>query len=352
MNVSERAEATRIACWQPEWVTGRSQRDEFLDRLSAAATEAASGGAVLLITPEMSATGYHLGRARTSEVAEPPGGPLAAASRDRPAHRRGDRVRLPRARRRRRLQRVQLVGAGGAVAANYRKTHLFGDFDRAAFAARRPAVVQADLGGAPVGLLICYDVEFPETVRAHALAGTDLLVVPTALMRPYAVRRPDRSCPRAPSRASCSSRTPTGIGAGRGLRYCGELSAVAGPDGLPRSAPAAEDGASCCSPTPTRRLAASAAEPVSADRRPDLYGLADPPEPELVPHAARRAPTSSTMRTRAQPPITMFGPDFPFAYDDFLAPPRRASARYRPTEHGTEVAVIGGGLSGSSPRTS
>ncbi|WP_033292281.1 flavin monoamine oxidase family protein [Amycolatopsis jejuensis] len=44
-------------------------------------------------------------------------------------------------------------------------------------------------------------------------------------------------------------------------------------------------------------------------------------------------------------PITMFGPDFPFAYDDHLAHP--AGLGTVPAQvHGTEVAVIGGGLSG------
>ncbi|WP_328603111.1 FAD-dependent oxidoreductase [Amycolatopsis sp. NBC_00345] len=44
-------------------------------------------------------------------------------------------------------------------------------------------------------------------------------------------------------------------------------------------------------------------------------------------------------------PITMFGPDFPFAYDDYLEHP--AGLGTVPAErHGTEVAVIGGGLSG------
>jgi lysine 2-monooxygenase len=46
-----------------------------------------------------------------------------------------------------------------------------------------------------------------------------------------------------------------------------------------------------------------------------------------------------------QRPITMFGPDFPFAYDDYLAHP--AGLGTVPTDRrGTEVAVIGGGLSG------
>ncbi|MGV7591986.1 nitrilase-related carbon-nitrogen hydrolase, partial [Mycobacterium kansasii] len=41
------------------------------------------------------------------------------------------------------------------------------------------------LGGLTCGLLICYDVEFPEAVRAHAEAGTDLLLIPTGLMEPF-----------------------------------------------------------------------------------------------------------------------------------------------------------------------
>ncbi|MBM9509719.1 flavin monoamine oxidase family protein [Actinacidiphila acididurans] len=50
-------------------------------------------------------------------------------------------------------------------------------------------------------------------------------------------------------------------------------------------------------------------------------------------------------QARHEPPITMVGPDFPFPYDDFLAHPAGLGA-VPPTEHGTEVAVIGGGLSG------
>jgi monoamine oxidase len=46
-----------------------------------------------------------------------------------------------------------------------------------------------------------------------------------------------------------------------------------------------------------------------------------------------------------QKPITMFGPDFPFAYDDYLAHPAGLGS-IPEAAYGTEVAVIGGGLSG------
>ena len=39
--------------------------------------------------------------------------------------------------------------------------------------------------GLTIGILLCYDVEFPEAVRARANAGAQLIAVPTALMKPY-----------------------------------------------------------------------------------------------------------------------------------------------------------------------
>jgi tryptophan 2-monooxygenase len=47
----------------------------------------------------------------------------------------------------------------------------------------------------------------------------------------------------------------------------------------------------------------------------------------------------------ARKPLTMVGPDFPFPYDDHLAHPAGLGS-VPPAAYGTEVAVIGGGLSG------
>jgi predicted amidohydrolase len=41
-----------------------------------------------------------------------------------------------------------------------------------------------ELGGWRMGMLICYDVEFPENARKLALRGTDLIVAPTANAKP------------------------------------------------------------------------------------------------------------------------------------------------------------------------
>jgi predicted amidohydrolase len=80
---------------------------------------------------------------------------------------------------------AQLIDHDGRGLANYRKTHLFGEIDRRAFRPGDGGFVQATLDGVRLGILICYDTEFPEAVRAQALAGVEFVAVPTALMRPY-----------------------------------------------------------------------------------------------------------------------------------------------------------------------
>lgn len=72
----------------------------------------------------------------------------------------------------------------GAVAARYRKVHLFGAERRFFVPGDEYAVVA--LAGVAVGPLVCYDLEFPEAARALAAAGAQLLVTLSANMDPYA----------------------------------------------------------------------------------------------------------------------------------------------------------------------
>ncbi|MGY1836915.1 flavin monoamine oxidase family protein [Blastococcus sp. SYSU DS0510] len=46
-----------------------------------------------------------------------------------------------------------------------------------------------------------------------------------------------------------------------------------------------------------------------------------------------------------RPPITIFGPDFPFAFDDWITHPSGLGA-VPPERHGEEVAIVGAGISG------
>ncbi|WP_090820679.1 carbon-nitrogen hydrolase family protein [Arthrobacter sp. yr096] len=74
-----------------------------------------------------------------------------------------------------------LLDASGAEVLNYAKVHLFGPEEHKAFVAAQEPPAVVDFNGIRTSMLICYDVEFPEAVRAAATRGAELLLVPTAL---------------------------------------------------------------------------------------------------------------------------------------------------------------------------
>ena len=83
-----------------------------------------------------------------------------------------------------------VIGPDGTVAGRYDKIHLFDarvggqSFEASSVeqAGSRPALLDVD--GALVGVTICYDVRFPELYRALALAGAEVLLVPSAFTYP------------------------------------------------------------------------------------------------------------------------------------------------------------------------
>jgi predicted amidohydrolase len=82
-----------------------------------------------------------------------------------------------------------LMAPDGSIAARYRKLHLFDvavergpvDTESGRVSPGDRAVV-ADLDGVRLGLSICYDLRFPELYRALALAGAEVLTVPSNFM--------------------------------------------------------------------------------------------------------------------------------------------------------------------------
>jgi predicted amidohydrolase len=73
----------------------------------------------------------------------------------------------------------------GRLAGVHRKSHLFGELDRRQFVAGQEPFRLVDFRGVRIATMICYDVEFPEAVRAAALRGAHLIAVPTAQMQPF-----------------------------------------------------------------------------------------------------------------------------------------------------------------------
>ncbi|WP_217185512.1 carbon-nitrogen hydrolase family protein [Streptomyces sp. AC495_CC817] len=238
--------------------------------LDEAARRAADAGAGLVVTPEMFLTGYAIGDdiARLAEAADGDSADAVAEIAGRHGvaivygypERAGETV----------FNSAQLVSAEGVRLANYRKTHLFGCFERDHFAHGERSVVQADLGGLRVGLLICYDVEFPENVRAHALAGTDLLVVPTAQMHPFQFVAESMIPVRAFENQMYVAYVNR-VGREGEFEFVG-LSTLAGPDGVARTRAGRAEDLVLADVDPAFVAASREANPYLQDRRPGLYG--------------------------------------------------------------------------------
>ena len=111
-----------------------------------------------------------------------------------------------------------------------RKAHLFGDVDRAAFSTADTLCPLVKFGDWSVGLAICYDVEFPELVRAFALGGADAILVPTANMHPY-TGVATRVVPTRAEENEIFVAYANRVGVEGAFEYCG-LSCVTGPDGI------------------------------------------------------------------------------------------------------------------------
>jgi predicted amidohydrolase len=242
---------------------------ENLKVLDAAAARAAAAGAGLLAAPEMFLTGYAIGD-DIARLAEPADGESADAVAE-IAGRYGIAVAYgyPERDGATVYNSAQLVSADGDRLANYRKTHLFGCFERDHFTPGEQPVVQARLNGLTVGLMICYDVEFPENVRAHALAGTDLLVVPTAQMHPFQFVAESMIPVRAFENQMYVAYVNR-VGREGEFEFVG-LSTLAGPDGVARARAGRAEELVLADTDPVALAASREANPYLRDRRPGLY---------------------------------------------------------------------------------
>ena len=257
----------RLACWQAETADGAA--DDYVRRIAEVAGRARDAGADLLVTPELSLTGYHvtqLGVEQAASQAEKAAEDVAViAAREGVAIVYGCPERTPEGVH----NTVQLVDAHGQVVAVHRKSHLYGDAEGTVFNRGTGSLVQAQVADVTVGLLICYEVEFPELVRAHALRGTQLLAVPGALARPWSIV----TRTLVPARAFESQLYVTYVnwsGVDGRTTYCG-LTRVAKPNGQVQTAPGRGETLLVADVDPAEIVSARRQTPYLTDRRPELY---------------------------------------------------------------------------------
>lgn len=76
-----------------------------------------------------------------------------------------------------------LIDNTGKILGVYRKAHLFHNEKDYFTTGSSLKVIDTPLG--KIGLMICYDVEFPEISRALKLIGADIIIIINANMHPY-----------------------------------------------------------------------------------------------------------------------------------------------------------------------
>lgn len=252
-----------------------------LARIRSMLREAAHAGAQLVVFPECAITGYNFaGLADMREVAEPVDGAsvgaVAQACQDLGAHctigtlsthAEGAEV----------YNTAVLIGPGGVIGA-YDKAHLpLCGADK--FTTRGDTgfrVFDTPLGR--IGMLICYDLRFPEATRTLALRGAEIIALPTnwpagAETAPEFMVRA-RAFENRVFVAACNR-----VGEERGARYIGR-SCIATPNGK-HLADATPEGEEIIYATVevadarAKRLVVSPGEfemDFFNDRRPELYG--------------------------------------------------------------------------------
>ena len=266
---------TRVACCQLAPVVGQGEANVAMAH--SAWTAAVAAGAELVVLPELVTSGYVFASAGEAKsvarraddelwdtwAAELAGSRAAVVAGFCEA---GDDGRL--------YNSAVVLDATG-VRAVYRKEHLW-DAEKAIFTPGSAPPPVVDLAVGRVGVLICYDLEFPEMPRALALAGADIIAVPTnwpRTERPAGEHAGEVVIAMAAARVNrvavaCCDR----VGVERGQDWNGGT-AVIDQSGW---ALAAADGAVTVAAeldlAASRHKWVSPRNDVMADRRPELYG--------------------------------------------------------------------------------
>lgn len=182
----------------------------------------------LLVLPELFSSGYAFqSRNDLAQVAEEvPEGPTTKELLDFSREKRNCVVAGIAEREGSRFYNSAVAVYKGKLLGVYRKTHLFGAIEKAVFSPGDSGFKVFDAGGMNVGVMVCFDWFFPESMRTLALMGADVVAHPANLVLPF--------CPDALKTRCMENRVYAAmadiVGEQRGLQFQG-LSEVVAPDG-------------------------------------------------------------------------------------------------------------------------
>ncbi|MCG8618443.1 MAG: carbon-nitrogen family hydrolase [Desulfobacterales bacterium] len=165
---------------------------------------------------------------------------------------------------------LYFIDRGGEIRGTYRKLHLFPLTGEHHYYTAGDEAVGIDTSFGRVGLMICYDLRFPELARKLFLDGAELFVVSAQWPSPRAAHWQTLIRGRAIENQAffiCSNRT----GSDGGLDFPG-LSAVVGPTGDVLAEAGDAPGTVLCDIDMGEVAAFRQTIPIREDRRDDIYG--------------------------------------------------------------------------------
>lgn len=180
-------EGLRLAIFQNRDHVGSKKAMAYnFSQLNRAVKAAKRYGAQIISFPELYLTGYALNPKMARDLSQFSDGPFikkaqAVARKHRMA------IVLPYAEKAKGkdgklhyYDAIALIDSKGKLLESYRKTHLFALAERLNWSAGNGPYNVYKINGFPVGILNCYEAEFPELQRILALKGAKLIVIPTA----------------------------------------------------------------------------------------------------------------------------------------------------------------------------
>lgn len=169
----------------------KSSSDKFanLQKAEKYIKKAKELGADFVLLPEMYMGFLHpkLGQSRYAEIAEPLDGPfvsgLAECARENQVYvicgifesKPGENTRA--------YNTTVFLGRNGELLQSYHKTHLYDAFNYKESDSIIPGIIPQDVietEFGKVGMMVCYEIRFPEISRRLAMKGADFLFIPAA----------------------------------------------------------------------------------------------------------------------------------------------------------------------------
>ncbi|MEB3103850.1 carbon-nitrogen hydrolase family protein [Ferviditalea candida] len=154
-----------------------------LEKMHRFMQQAAQGQADLILFPELCLTGYFT-RDRTAELSEDETGSSIQQVADWARQFKLMTVfGFPERRDGLIYNSACLINHDGSILGTYQKIHLWDEESKYFSSGESFHVWDTEMGR--IGIMICYDTEFPETARILALKGAEIILAPTANMSPF-----------------------------------------------------------------------------------------------------------------------------------------------------------------------